>query len=341
LEWSATKLLNSCDEELRAKLEELIKPMEREYHTGPVLLKLMHTLITVTTPTAMRGMIDQLTGLSLSDFTGENVVEYTSVVRGVIDILKNGSVNGAMIPPDIVELIAAGLKKCSTVDFVDHIRTLMNADELGLHKVTPEVLLQRAELKFAALIGTNQWDASGEHNSAFVFMGKCYECGGQGHPARECPSKGKQGEDDAGRGRGNGRGRGGRGFGRGGRGSGRGGRGRGGRFAGRGDNAGRTSSNEGRGGGGGRGQLDRRQPQLDEPKKRYSDVKKMYEFWCGRCQHWTDHDTDKHRKMAEEAKLAASSDDATQRTSNVSPSTTQSAPVEQANSIRLRPRNFG
>ncbi len=53
---------------------------------------------------------------------------YTSVVRGIVDLLGN-TPGQSMVPLDIMSLIVKGLKKVTTTDFTVHVTALMTAHE--------------------------------------------------------------------------------------------------------------------------------------------------------------------------------------------------------------------
>jgi hypothetical protein len=122
--WTGEKILISCDEESRKKLEEQCKSFPIEHQSGPVYFKILIKLMTVTSTAALRILINYLNDLGLSDFDGENVIQYTSVVRGIVDLLGN-TPGQSMVPLDIMSLIAKGLKKGTTTDFTIHITALM------------------------------------------------------------------------------------------------------------------------------------------------------------------------------------------------------------------------
>ena len=108
--WSGTKVLNSCDEELRKKIEEQVIEYPIEHRTGPVYYKLMIELVQASSASSMRALTKQLEELSVKDFDGESVITYVSIMRGVIEQLRNNNA----VPSDAIELIGDGLKKTST-----------------------------------------------------------------------------------------------------------------------------------------------------------------------------------------------------------------------------------
>jgi hypothetical protein len=274
--WSGTKLLNSCDEKLRQKLLEQTSQWAVYHRTGPVYFKVMVQLILASSAQCLRGLIQQLESLKVTDFNGENVAAYVSFARGAIERLSNNNA----VPFDLRTILTDAMSVTSTKAFNDVIIAMNTNHLLGIKSIETEEILQKAEEEYIALVTGNKWDAgtsSAVQDSVF-FAGNCYNCGQQGHVAANCGRGGRGGFV------GGGRGRGGR-FGRG------GGRGRGGRGGG-GPNGG------GRGGGfnGSEQQqssqvptvgYDRRPPNRGEPHERTCNGRT--EKWCGRHGYWTWH----------------------------------------------------
>ena len=269
--WSGTKVLNSCEQELREKVEESVKDFEIEERTGPVYFKLMADCILSSSTQSMRSVARKLEDMSLGEFEGENVAKAVSIIRGAISLLQNN----ASLPSDILDMIFKIMKTSSTPDFTQYVATIETNHLTGVKRTNVEELLLELQKRYLDLTANMNWvtgASNRSHGSAFIT---CYNCGKEGHIAKDCWSAG-----GGGRGRGRG-GRGGRGFGRGrgrgrGRGFGRGGRGR--------------SRTRVRGFG-------QRNPLRIPPGNGDSHTRTrngVVEHWCGRCGLWTNHKTTEH-----------------------------------------------
>jgi hypothetical protein len=265
--WSGAKLLNSCDDKLRQKLEERTLGWTVEYMTGPVFFKIMLETILASSPESLRGLTTLIQTTTLKDFDGENVIEFVSFARGAMEQLRNN----AALPIDILSILANALKQCETPDFVSYITSMYNNHVQGVKDCSPTDLLSNAETEYIAMVTSKKWQlGTAESQESVFFAGDCYGCGQHGHRQGDpiCP-KSKTGTPGRGRG-GHGRGRGRGGF--------RGGRATGGR--GRGDGRGGRGT-------GGRGfiEKDRTPPKANEPHTRVKNNRT--EKWCGRCSYWT------------------------------------------------------
>ena len=281
--WSGAKLLDSCTDELRQKIEEVAMAFPIEHSTGPVYFKIMMGLVLASTSASLRTVSRQVERLSLKDFPGENVVTACSFLRGAIEQLKNGSA----LPSDIIDLIAETFKKATTKEFATYIATLHTLHEVGNPRLSVESLLSKAEEKYTAMVASDKWTkgtSDTDHGSVFYAAPTlCFNCGSKEHMVRDCPKprdedtikKNATARRNMMRGRGGGR-------------SGRGGRG--GRFGRGGRNAGRGNERNEK-----HKDPFRIPPKGDEARSKTLNNKEVH--WCGRCSLWTSHDTAKHQQI--------------------------------------------
>jgi Zinc knuckle len=279
--WSGTKILNSCDDELRAKIEEQTIGYEAGHCTGPVYFKIMMNLVQASSKSSLRALTRKMEQLSVKDFDGESVVKFCSVMRGAVELLSNNNA----LPSDAIEIVGQGLKNSSTAEFNEFISLLLHNHEIGTKALTIETLLSMAEGKYSDLWSKGSWESGTgpkSQDSSF-FAGECFNCGKKGHMARDCKAPKKEGHVQGGYGKRGGRsGRGGRGGRSGGRGRGRGSKGRGGGLE-----------------GAEKGEKGEVPPKPGESRTKTIDGKVVH--WCGRCQKWCDHSTEQHRQMAAKA----------------------------------------
>ena len=279
--WSGTKLLNSCDEKLRQKLEEKTIRYSVEHRTGPVYFAIMIALVLASSSQSLRVLTKKVENLSLLDVTGENVQTATSFLRGAAEHLSN---NGGL-PTDYMELVAIALKKCSTKEFSDFINSIYLNHEQGIKRLTLDTLLTEADNKYTALVSRGAWEAgtgSKSHDSVFHAGVTCYNCNKIGHYSRDCPkNKGNKGNENVRHNNKGGRGRG--------KGGGRGGRG-----------GERNNNNQ---------HVDKTPPKAGEPHKRKKKNGSGDEEWCGTCGRWGNHCTAEHRKPAQQANAAENKKD--------------------------------
>ena len=257
--WSAANILNSCGEKLREKLEETTIEYPTQHRTGPVYFVLMSKLILSSTPLSMRAVIRKLEDVKLPDFSGENVKDAISLIRGAVGLLRNNN----SLPSDIVDIAFKIMKSSSTSEFNTHVTTMKTNHDTGVMKMSLDDLMLNLQNKFNELSINGDWNiGTGDSNQGSVFT--CHTCGQEGHFWRQCPNPDRNRLADLmGRfgGRGHGRGRGGR---------------------------------RGRGGPNPSSSIFRIPPQAGQPHIRKRGP--MAERWCGTCGVWGTHGTQQHHQ---------------------------------------------
>ena len=298
--WSGGKVLNSCTERLREKIEETASSFPMAYRTGPVYFVIMYQLILSSTPLSMRSVIRRLETMKLSDFEGENVKSAVSLLKGAVGLLDNNQSR----PSDIVDIAFRILKTSSTAEFNTHVNAMRTNHDLGVKTVSLDELLHNVQLKYNELTINGEWElgTSTDQESAFAVSYECHSCGSADHFWRDCPTLdldkvssrlkalGIPASTPSG-GRGRGRGR-------------------------------RNVRGGGRFSGSGRGNVFRIPPGANQPHIRRRGP--LVERWCGSCQVWGSHATAQH-KDAESAQVVA-----LDAQSQVSSITTPSVPAPES-----------
>ena len=146
--WSGTKLLNSCDDKLRTKIEEKTLDWPVQHTTGPVYFKIMIDNILASTPESMRGLTTILQETKLSDYNGENVTEYVSFARGAIEQLRNNHA----LPTDVLWLISKALRACETPEFVSYLTTMYNNHVQHVKPCTVDDMMLAAETEYVSMV---------------------------------------------------------------------------------------------------------------------------------------------------------------------------------------------
>ena len=181
--WSASKVLNSCTEKLREKIEETVQRYPVQHRTGTVYFILLNRLVLSSTPMSMRTVIRKLEDLKLTSFEGENVQSATSLIKGAVSLLSN---NGAT-PSDIIDITFNIMKTSSTNEFNTHITTMKTLHDTRVKQVELDELLLNVQNKYTELTMNEAWvlgEKSIDQESGFLT---CFNCGKNGHVWRECP----------------------------------------------------------------------------------------------------------------------------------------------------------
>ena len=219
LKWGTEKILNSCDSDLKSKINENLIQFEPNQQGSIVAFKLMMNLVTSTSTAALRGITNRMEKLRVHHFDGENVSAAVSFFRAGRTILKNNKAE----PKDMATLIfncfnCSSTKKFNTlVDSMDSNQVLnvtMSPEGVGNISATSsdaiDSFLQTLEVKYVEHLSNNTWEAkstSKSQDSSFNATGTdsrrsrenltCFNCGKKGHGYPNCPEPINQARIDA------------------------------------------------------------------------------------------------------------------------------------------------
>ena len=183
LDWTRELLENSCDIDLREKVDEKLQKLPVGLNSGPLYFYYMIELIMDTSETVAITIVTRLENLHLNQTEGENVLMVVSLLRGAIKRLNR------RLPQDINSKILKVFQTTSVQDFNDIFKYMSTASRLKQQTFTTEEILNVAESNYTEFSFNGKWTGvSGSHSTFISSNIVCHGCGGQGHVIRDCPN---------------------------------------------------------------------------------------------------------------------------------------------------------
>jgi len=186
LEGSDLFLKGSCDDVLRKKvMDYLIKVPDIE-KGGPLFYKVMMMIITSNTEEAIRTLTLKVLTYKITSIQGENV--------SIADSQLRGDYRRLMLAEKVHDDIANCLINIFCNTLMDEFNATFKAMKYNIlienHVYDPKDILRIAELTYTKMIENGSWNSpSTTQDSGFVVHTTCWNCGGEGRRADECPSK--------------------------------------------------------------------------------------------------------------------------------------------------------
>ena len=185
LDWSLELLENSCDTDLREKVNEKIQSLHQGLISGPIYFYYVITLISSTSETVANTIINRLDNLHLNQTEGENVSTVVSLVKGAVKHLQNVD----HLPQDINTRVIKIFQTTSAPDFNDIFTYMSNALKLKQCAFTTDEILNIAEENYTELVTSNRWSGASKQHSTFYSPNvTCHGCGARGHVLKDCPN---------------------------------------------------------------------------------------------------------------------------------------------------------
>jgi hypothetical protein len=185
--WSGTKFLNLCSDDLQGRIEEVSQGYETIHKTGPVHYKLAMSMIMTVMPESIRVIDQALQQLKVSDFDGENVVEFSTAFRSLHIVLHN---NDKLVGHEMTTLIN-GYCTSSTNEFNARMQVIFQNHQSRVKVVTFEDLLLSTEEMYNLLVSNQKWSgiSNKKNESTYYFDSNCNYCGKHSHKEADCWKK--------------------------------------------------------------------------------------------------------------------------------------------------------
>ena len=163
LDWTQELFNNSCNADLRDKVNEKVLGVHPFEIAGPLLFYHGMSLITTQTADAVRALTLRVTNLKLGDIQGENVGTAISQMRGALLRLKALD----KVPNDIVDKILDTMQTSSVEKFNRFFENISFQLRLAPNLYTAEDILHLAEKTHREFVASGEW--TGINNTGTTF----------------------------------------------------------------------------------------------------------------------------------------------------------------------------
>ena len=163
LDWTQELFNNSCNADLRDKVNEKVLGVHSFEIAGPLLFYHAMSLITTQTADAVRTLTLRVTSLKLGDIQGENVGTAISQMRGALLRLRALDKE----PNDIVDKILNTMQTSSVEKFNRFFENISFQLRLTPNAYDADDILHLAEKTHREFVASGEW--TGIHNTGTTF----------------------------------------------------------------------------------------------------------------------------------------------------------------------------
>ena len=191
LDWTQELFNNSCNADLRDKVNEKVLGVHPFEIAGPLLFFHAMSLITTQTADAVRALTLRVTSLKLGDIQGENVGTAISQMRGALLRLKALDKE----PNDIVDKILNTMQTSSVEKFNRFFENISFQLRLTPNAYNAEDILHLAEKTHREFVASGEW--TGIHNTGTTFTAGMQPTSALERPGRRWRRQGpKEGDSE-------------------------------------------------------------------------------------------------------------------------------------------------
>ena len=187
LKWSEDFLSNSCEPDLRNKINENMMLSQDTYQGGPLFFyELIQIILTLTADDA-EAMKTSIKTMTLQDFQGENVDKAVTLLRASIKRFKLID----EVPLNISDQLTEIFQTASVDKFKQSFILLQTMNGMQESSYDPESILETASRYYKKLAA--EWNVPDNHKTSTFTAGTrrgpiCWGCGKPGHTIQNCRS---------------------------------------------------------------------------------------------------------------------------------------------------------